>query len=90
MREPIRGKQSSLGLDTYGRSCADDDMVWVGDYLHSNEYLAGPRLQSALNRERRRRESPGKAERGGLSRREWRRRQSAERAPAGASAERKP
>jgi len=34
-------------------------------------------LQVALNRQRRRRESPLKAGRGGLSRREWRRRQSA-------------
>jgi hypothetical protein len=83
MREPIRGKQSSLGLDTYGRSCADDDMVWVGDYLHSNHYLTGARLQTALNRNRRRRESPAKAARGGLSRREWRRKQSAERAQRG-------
>jgi len=80
MREPIRGKQSSLGLDTYGRSCADDDMVWVGDYLHSNHYLTGARLQTALNRKRRRRESPAKAERGRLSRREWKTMRSAENA----------
>jgi hypothetical protein len=73
--QPVRGKRSDLHLDVYGRSCADGDVNWVGDYLHSNGYLPGPRLQLALNRARRQRESPPKAERGGLSRREWRRRQ---------------
>jgi len=77
MTQPVRGKESRLNLGVYGRSCADDDLEWVGDYLHTNEYMPGPRLQAALNRKRRRRESPGKAERGGLSRREWRRRQQA-------------
>jgi len=75
MREPVRGKQSSLGVDTYGRSCADGNLVWVGDYLHTNEYMRGLRLQSVLNRQRRRRQSPSKADRRGLSRREWRLRQ---------------
>jgi len=74
MRDPIPGKQSTLNLDTYGRSCADDDPVWVGDYLHTNGYMPGVRLQLALNRARRRRESPVKVGRGGLSRREWRKR----------------
>ena len=78
MQQPIRGKQSSLGLDTYGRSCADGDLEWVGGYLHTNGYLPGLRLQAALNRQRRRRQSPAKAGRGGLSRREWRRREVAE------------
>jgi len=78
MREPVRGKERRPNLGVYGPSCADSDLPWVGDYLHTNEYLPGARLQSALNRKRWRRESPVKGERGGLSRREWRRRQSAE------------
>ena len=77
--DPVRGKESTLNLDVYGRSCADDDPVWVGAYLHTNQYLEGPTLQVVLNRQRRRRESPAKVGRGGLSRREWRRKQAAER-----------
>ena len=73
--QPVRGKGSDRNLDVYGRSCADDDINWVGEYLHTNGYLPGPRLQLALNRARRRRESPMKSGRGGLSRREWRERQ---------------
>jgi hypothetical protein len=83
MEQPVRGKESRLNLGVYGQSCADDDMVWVGDYLHSNEYLDGPRLQTVLNRKRRRRESPTTAGRGGLSRRQWRRRESAQHAQQG-------
>jgi hypothetical protein len=60
-----------LNLGIYGRSCADGDLGFVGDYLHTNEYLAGRRLQVVLNRQRRRRQSPSRAGRGGLSRREW-------------------
>ena len=77
----VRGKESALNLDTYSRSCADDDLAWVGDYLRTNRYLSGSRLQSALNQKRRRRQSPVKAERGGLNRREWRRRRKAEGRP---------
>jgi hypothetical protein len=72
---PIRGKEPRPDVGTYGRTCADGDLEWVGNYLHTNKYLSGRRLQLALNRQRRRRESPAKAGRGGLSRREWRRRQ---------------
>lgn len=72
---PVCGKTSDLGMDVYSRSCADDDIEWVGAYLHTNEYLPGRRLQSALNQQRRRRQSPTKVGRGGLSRREWRERQ---------------
>ena len=71
MTQLVRGKESRLNVGVYGPSCADSDLEWVGDYLHTNEYLSGPRLQLALNRQRRRRESPTKAGRGGLSRREW-------------------
>lgn len=80
MYEPrvVRGKASDLNLGVYGRSCADNDINYVGEYLHTNGYLPGPTLQLALNRARRRRESPVKAERGGLSRREWRRERSTE------------
>jgi hypothetical protein len=59
---------------------ADADVVRASDYLHSNLYTAGPQLQGALNRARRRRQSPPKVDRGGLSRREWERRRAA--APA--------
>jgi len=73
---PVRGKESSLNLDVYSRSCADDDINFVSDYLHTNRYLPGARLQVVLNRQRRRRQCPAAAARGGLSRREWRRRHS--------------
>jgi hypothetical protein len=83
MKEPVRGKESSPNLGVYGRSCADADLEWVGDYLHTNEYLDGRRLQAVLNRLRRRRQSPAKAGRGGLSRREWKRTKAAERVQLG-------
>jgi len=73
---PVRGKKSVPNLGVFSRSCADDEIEWVSDYLHSNHYLPGARLQAALNRQRRRRQCPTTAERGGLSRREWRRRHS--------------
>jgi hypothetical protein len=75
MGQPVRGKDPRPDIGTFSRTCADGDLVWVGDYLHANEYMPGSRLQAVLNRMRRRRESPTKAERGGLSRREWKRRQ---------------
>ena len=71
--EPVRGKEPRPDVGSYGRTVADDNIKWAGDYLHTNEYLAGPTLQAALNRMRRRREMPGKAGRGGLSRQQWRR-----------------
>ena len=74
---PVRGKEPRPDIGTYGRTCADGDLEWAGDYLHTNRYLPGLRLQTVLNRNRRRRESPTKAERGGLSRREWKRMRSA-------------
>jgi len=77
MHEPVRGKDPGPGAGTYGVTCADDNLEWVGDYLHTNGYLSGARLQLALNRQRRRRGSPAKAGRGGLSRREWKRMRSA-------------
>lgn len=75
MGQPVRGKERIPNLGVYGPSCADGNLLWVHDYLRTNGYLSGPPLQSALNRERRRREAPTKAGRGGLSRREWKRRQ---------------
>jgi hypothetical protein len=71
--QPVRGKQSGLDLGVYGKSCADDDANFVSDYLHTNGYLQGPRLQLALNRALRRGQLPAKVGRGGLSRREWKR-----------------
>lgn len=74
MTEPVRGKERRPNLGVYGPSCAHANLLWVADYLHTNGYLPGRPSQSALNRERPRRQSPPKALRGGLSRREWRRR----------------
>jgi hypothetical protein len=68
---PVRGKDPRPDVGTYARTCADGDLVWAGDYLHTNRYLPGLRLQAVLNRQLRQRQSPTKAGRGGLSRREW-------------------
>jgi len=74
---PVRGKEPKPGLGTYSRTLADGDVAWAGDYLHTNGYLPGLRLQTVLNRNRRRRQAPTQEGRGGLSRREWRRGQAA-------------
>jgi hypothetical protein len=83
MPEPVRGKDPRPDVGTHSLTCADDDLARVGDYLHSNAYLPGPHLQTALNRRRRRRQSPDKAGRGGLSRREWKRMQAQRHASSG-------
>ncbi len=71
MRNPVRGKERIPNLGVFGPSCADGNLLWVHDYLRTNGYLPG------------RRRSPTKAERGGLSRREWGRKQKTEGARQG-------
>jgi hypothetical protein len=83
MREPVRGKERIPNLGMYGPSCADGNPLWVHDYLHTNGYLSSRPLQSVLNRQRRRRQSPPNTLRGGLSRRQWGRKQKAEAARQG-------
>ncbi len=75
-----RGETSDLDLDSYSRPCADCNSERVGNYLRANRYLDGRRLQAALGHQRRRRQSPAKAGRGELSRRQWQRIRCQERA----------